>query len=127
MFKLPYLFVSASATALVASSVSVIFTTKLSVDPFTFAVARSLFEMPGFVISTRVLPSPSVVPLVLVGVAVAAVYSAVTVTLFAGMIKVVAGRLTLVSVTPLDSVVHFWNCIPAAGVFAAITTVEPTS
>ena len=36
--------------------VSEILITKLSVAPFTLAVARSLFEIPGFVMSTRVLP-----------------------------------------------------------------------
>ena len=109
---------------------------KLSVAPFTFAVAKSLFEIPGFVMSTRVLPVSllglELVPVLVVpaaGVVVAgavpSVYSAVIVTLFPGIVKVVGVVLTLARDTPGDSVTHLLNTAPAAGVLAVMTTGAP--
>ena len=52
--------------------------------------------------------------------------TAVTVTSFAGMVKVVSAADALAKSTP-SLLVHCTNALPSEGSFAVIVTAEPTS
>ena len=53
--------------------------------------------------------------------------TAVTVTAFAGIVKVVVALLALANVTPALAVVQFLNRCPLGGVLAVILTVAPAA
>ena len=125
LLKSPYFASNAAITAAVACASSVIFTTKLSEEPFTFAEAISVLEIPPLDTSTDVVEFLlALLELPLTEDELPTLKFALISTLLDGMVKVVDIAVWFTKPTPFEELVHLSNTVPSA-LAALIGTIVP--